>query len=446
MPALVLCRVQPRRLPPPTTTSTSTSSSTSSSTSTTSTTSTDVPTTTCTSTTDVPRLPSTSTSTSSSTSTVSHRPRSRRRLHRARIDDLDRPPPTSSTSTTEPTTTTTGPRRRPAPPARRSPRLRWLCSRSALGSCPEGRGVHGRRAYSVPCCVQPGRVADVHTTSSSSSTTSTSTSSEPRAPPRSLFVHVDRGPPRPPSTTSSTSTSTTSTSTLDSTSTSSSSSTSTHHLVQHEHRPDHLFALDAPSSTSTSTSTSQLLHDDEQLASATPSFQHQHLEHDHVHPLEQRQPALEQQHATSPPLPPTAVPTTTPAVRSRFPAVCDDGEPCTIDICVAGRSLRVIADMSGLASVTCACTRALVPQSCAGLLIPQRAAVLATKACSLFEPCTRSRTRPAAQSGCPAPAPGHLRIVGRAGNAGRVSRACAAELVARLTDARDRARRLAGVR
>ena len=96
--------------------------------------------------------------------------------------------------------------------------------------------------------------------------------------------------------------------------------------------------------------------------------------------------------------------------------------------------------------MTCAC-RALFPTSCRGLLIPQRAAVLATRACSLFDKAALG----AKQSKRQLVRGGKLMrrastIVGRAGTSGRLSQTCATELVGRLMDAHDRAERQADVR
>jgi len=125
--------------------------------------------------------------------------------------------------------------------------------------------------------------------------------------------------------------------------------------------------------------------------------------------------------------------------------VCDDGDACTVDICIDGRRCES-SEAVGVDSVTCACAR-LFPASCRGLLIPQRAAVLATKACSLFDKAalgTRQATRQLVRGGK------LMRrastVVGRAGASGRLSQACATDLVARLRDAHDRAERQADVR
>jgi hypothetical protein len=113
--------------------------------------------------------------------------------------------------------------------------------------------------------------------------------------------------------------------------------------------------------------------------------------------------------------------------------VCDDGDACTVDICIDGRRCES-SEAVGVDSVTCAC-QALFPTSCRGLLIPQRAAVLATKACSLFDKAalgtgTRQSTRQLVRGAK------LMRrastIVGRAGTSRKLSQTCATELVARL--------------
>ena len=125
--------------------------------------------------------------------------------------------------------------------------------------------------------------------------------------------------------------------------------------------------------------------------------------------------------------------------------MCDDDDACTVDICIDGLRCESSAAV-GIESVTCAC-KALFPTSCRGLLIPQRAAVLTTRACNLFDKAalgTRQSTRQLVRGGK------LMRraatIVGRAGTKGRLSQTCATELVARLVDAHDRAARQAEVR
>jgi hypothetical protein len=116
-----------------------------------------------------------------------------------------------------------------------------------------------------------------------------------------------------------------------------------------------------------------------------------------------------------------------------------------VDNCIDGVRCES-SDAVGVESVTCVC-KGLFPTSCRGLLIPQRAAVLATKACSLFDKAalgTPQSTRQLVRGGK------LMRrastIVGRAGTKGRLSQTCATDLVARLMDAHDRAERQANVR
>ena len=116
-----------------------------------------------------------------------------------------------------------------------------------------------------------------------------------------------------------------------------------------------------------------------------------------------------------------------------------------MDICVDG--LRCEArDALGAESVTCACKR-LFPPACRGLLIPQRPAVLATRACSLFD----KASIPSRQSGRQFVRGAKLMrraatAIGRVGKNGRLAQTCATDLVRRLTDAHDRAERQADVR
>jgi hypothetical protein len=116
-----------------------------------------------------------------------------------------------------------------------------------------------------------------------------------------------------------------------------------------------------------------------------------------------------------------------------------------VDICIDGRRCES-SDALGAESVTCACDR-LFPATCRGLLIPQRASVMATRACSLFDkaatPTKQSARRFVRGAKLMSRAAG---VVGRAGKTGRLSLTCATDLARNLTDAHDRAKRQADVR
>lgn len=85
---------------------------------------------------------------------------------------------------------------------------------------------------------------------------------------------------------------------------------------------------------------------------------------------------------------PTPVPTTStlPPItgcEAAGPSVCNDGDPCTADACVAGRGC-VSTPASDFASITCTCTR-VGPAACTGQPIPASIGGLRNRACSLFD-------------------------------------------------------------
>ena len=61
---------------------------------------------------------------------------------------------------------------------------------------------------------------------------------------------------------------------------------------------------------------------------------------------------------------------------------CDDGEPCTDDLCFPGVGCEH-ADKTGVAAVTCTCEREL-PAECADQAIPKRIQNYRIRACRLF--------------------------------------------------------------
>src|SRR5262249_13535403 len=67
----------------------------------------------------------------------------------------------------------------------------------------------------------------------------------------------------------------------------------------------------------------------------------------------------------------STVPTTTlpPVCPAPGGVVCDDGDPCTVDTCVAGVCDN--SDKLGLDGVTCTCERP-TPEVCANQTIPHR--------------------------------------------------------------------------
>jgi hypothetical protein len=116
-----------------------------------------------------------------------------------------------------------------------------------------------------------------------------------------------------------------------------------------------------------------------------------------------------------------------------------------VDICIDGVRCES-SDALGAESVTCACD-GLFPPTCKGLLIPQRAAVMATRACSLFDKASLGTRQSPRQFRRGAKLMRRAAVVvGRAGSKSRLAQACVTDLVARLTDARERAERQARMR
>lgn len=120
---------------------------------------------------------------------------------------------------------------------------------------------------------------------------------------------------------------------------------------------------------------------------------------------------------------------------------CDDGDPCTVDGCVAAE-LCVSTPQSGVTSVTCTCARAN-PDACVGQRVPRSIGHRRGRLCSSFDgaatkaapPLRRLRRDVAALDGT-------MSVVARARKKGRISNDCATALRAELRDAKDRAARL----
>ena len=70
--------------------------------------------------------------------------------------------------------------------------------------------------------------------------------------------------------------------------------------------------------------------------------------------------------------------------------VCDDGDPCTDDACVAG--ICESTDKTGLDAVTCTCDRPLAAV-CVGQTIPRVIQKSTTRACRLFAAAVDAKPR-----------------------------------------------------
>jgi hypothetical protein len=127
-------------------------------------------------------------------------------------------------------------------------------------------------------------------------------------------------------------------------------------------------------------------------------------------------------------------------------SVCDDGDPCTVDACVAGVGC-VSAPASGLASVTCTCRR-VDPPACDGAGLPPSVVTRQRRVCGLFDGAAasadptlaRRRLRRAVRNLKDA-----LASLSRARRKG-LSDGCARALDAGLRDAKSRAEELLGAR
>jgi hypothetical protein len=127
------------------------------------------------------------------------------------------------------------------------------------------------------------------------------------------------------------------------------------------------------------------------------------------------------------------------------PVACDDGDPCTDDVCVGGTQCRN-DPLTGIDGVTCACS---VPLSslCPEQPLPASIEKLADKACTLFDdaasaPPKRQRRKLLAGAQLLKKA---IARAGRAMKTGALPANCGEVVVQRIGAARDHARQLAGM-
>jgi hypothetical protein len=153
---------------------------------------------------------------------------------------------------------------------------------------------------------------------------------------------------------------------------------------------------------------------------------------------------------TNPPTTTTIGPTTTTVVptTTTLPVAlcaaggCDDGDPCTDDVCVPDRGCTS-TPASGFASVTCTCRRP-APTACAGLALPAAIGIRVERVCTLFvnaaetpnRATTVRRLKKATKT-----LKATMRVVTRSGKRG-VPAACVVALTDELQDSAGRAERL----
>jgi Beta-propeller repeat len=133
--------------------------------------------------------------------------------------------------------------------------------------------------------------------------------------------------------------------------------------------------------------------------------------------------------------------TTTPTGPStcESDAACDDGDPCTVDVCAVACISKPAA---GIASVTCTCERP-DPAVCAGQRIPPAVERRLARVCTSFDGAATKRTPPLRRLRRDvASLGGSLGAVAKARKKGRISNDCAAALQAELRDTKDRAARM----
>jgi hypothetical protein len=124
------------------------------------------------------------------------------------------------------------------------------------------------------------------------------------------------------------------------------------------------------------------------------------------------------------------------------PSACDDGDPCTVDSCVAGQGC-VSTPVSGFESVTCSCRRE-APAACAAQSLPASIGKRQAHACSLFDAARTAARAPAMKRLRKAAGglKGSMNAVAKAQKARKISTGCADALKATLQDTKDRAERL----
>jgi Tol biopolymer transport system component len=124
------------------------------------------------------------------------------------------------------------------------------------------------------------------------------------------------------------------------------------------------------------------------------------------------------------------------------PSMCDDGDPCTVDTCVAGQGC-VSTPASGFESVTCSCRRG-APAACADQSLPASIGKRQGHACSLFDAARTAARAPAVKRLRKATGSlkGSINAVAKARKTRKISIDCADALKATLQDTKDRAERL----
>ena len=120
-------------------------------------------------------------------------------------------------------------------------------------------------------------------------------------------------------------------------------------------------------------------------------------------------------------------------------STCDDGDPCTVDECVAGRGCASMP-ASGAASVSCTCGRP-APAACAGQSLPASVGRRRARACGLFDDASGAAASKRVKRGLRA-LNTSIGAVAKASKKHKLSSDCAGALKAELLDAKDRAARL----
>jgi hypothetical protein len=122
-------------------------------------------------------------------------------------------------------------------------------------------------------------------------------------------------------------------------------------------------------------------------------------------------------------------------------AACDDGDPCTDDVCVPGDGC-VSTPASGFASVTCTCGRS-APAACLGQRVPEAIARRHARLCSGFADAATKRGVPLRRLRRDLTTlKGSMGVVARARKKRRISNDCAAALLTEVHDAKQRAARV----
>jgi beta-propeller repeat-containing protein len=137
----------------------------------------------------------------------------------------------------------------------------------------------------------------------------------------------------------------------------------------------------------------------------------------------------------------TSSSTTLPTPTCGTPSACEDGDPCTDDLCIDGHGC-VSEPLSGLASVTCTCERP-TPATCAGEPLPASITTRREHTCSLVAGAATATDRTLARRRLKRAIKSlkdSIKILPRARREG-LSDACAAALEGDARDTKDRAER-----